>query len=76
MKIEETSRIMYVSKATPDNNDEVVEDNKNSLTALHPVTYEPAENINATSCWKFDRNIPTVRIKNFESEKGKNNFSE
>lgn len=74
MKTEESSRIMYVNKVALDDNEVDMGDSKNSLTILHPITYEQSENIDATTCCKFDRNIPNVRVKNFESEKGKNNL--
>lgn len=74
MKIEDSSRIMYVNKVAFDENEADMEDNKSSLTILHPISYEQSENIDATTCCKFDRNIPSVRVKNFESEKGKNSL--
>lgn len=63
---------MYVNKVAFDDNEGDMEDNKNSLTILHPIAYEPPENLDTATCCKFDRNIPNVRVKNFESEKGEN----
>lgn len=69
MKIEESSRIMYVNKEALGHNETAIQA-KNSTTIVHPIAYEPSENIDATTCCKFDRNISNVRVKNFESEKG------
>lgn len=68
--MEESSQITYANKKAFSDNELAVKNDKNSSTILHPIMYEQSENLNASNCCKFDRNI-SVRARNCESEKGK-----
>ncbi len=67
--VNETPHIMYVKVNTNDV-EEVHEDNKNMLTMLHPAVYDSVENTEMVPCCKFERNMPNIRPKNYESERG------
>lgn len=69
--VEETPRIMYLNKTPDEDVDIITEDDKSSLTLLHPIHFESTENVESAPCCKYERGIPSGRSRNYESERGK-----